>query len=423
LLYAVNPTNGAVTPLGSTGYAITGMAQDPTSGILYAVSNHKSPGAPDTLLRLDPANGAATVIGPVGSKAAPQRIADMDFDSNGNLFGWSEEKDVFVSVDKATGLATPIGENDISTYGSASAFDSNDTFWLLGEGEGKPPVNDEGEFWTIDTATGVPTERGRLTPIDENASSVSAASYDCARTTLYALVNNYGEPPANLVTVDLTTGTLTNKGLTQTAADGLAWYCPLEFEFPTTTATVKAGKKTTLTVPVVRGPRVKGAATAAFSTVNGSAKAGKDFTAASGVLGFANNVAGSSIALNVTPDPKAGSNRMFTLTLSGPSGGGSVGAPYTVTIKAGKPQKAKVKGPKSTAATKVTFKLISGQLPSRFRCKLDKGKFKGCGKAGKKAKKFTLKALKPGKHTLTVQVANGAGLKSKPIKKKFTVLP
>ncbi|HEX2393240.1 MAG TPA: hypothetical protein VHI77_10005 [Solirubrobacterales bacterium] len=62
-------------------------------------------------------------------------------------------------------------------------------------------------------------------------------------------------------------------------------------------------------------------------------------------------------------------------------------------------------------------------MPARFRCKLDRGKFRGCGKNSKKGKKFKTPALKPGQHKLVVQVVNGAGLKSKPAKKTFTVLP
>ena len=54
------------------------------------------------------------------------------------------------------------------------------------------------------------------------------------------------------------------------------------------------------------------------------------------------------------------------------------------------------------------FKLRSAQLPARFRCKLDKGKFKGCGKNSKKGKKYKTPKLEPGKHKLVVQVVMGA---------------
>lgn len=221
-LYRLDPATGATTSLGGTGYAITGLAQDPTTGVLYGVSSQGSPIAPLELLTLNPTTGAATPVGPLGE----QRVADISFDSQGRLFGWSEFGDELVSIDKGSGAATIVGPSGINTAGSGSSFDRNDTYWLMGFKEG-------GAFYTVDTATGVPTARGTLTPIDENDSPVSAAAWDCARTTLYATLNNQGEPPANLVTIDTTTGALVNRGLTVTAADGLEWYCPLGFDFGT----------------------------------------------------------------------------------------------------------------------------------------------------------------------------------------------
>jgi hypothetical protein len=419
-LWNVNPATGAASSVGNTGYAITGMAQDPTTGVLYAVSNFKSPSTPLALLTINPATGAATQIGTFGKE---QKIADIAFNSIGQLFGWWDEpEDNLVSIDKLTGTVTKIGDAGISTYGSGSDFDINDTFWLLGEGEGEVPPNDEGTYWTVDTATGVPTARGRLTPIDENESSISAASFDCSRTTLYATVNNYGDPPANLVTVDLASGLLSNKGGVPIGADGLVWYCPLAFEFATGPIKV-AAKKQTLTLPVIRGPRIKGAASVNFATVNGSAKAGTDFLAAAGTLGFANNAGSGSVAVTIKGNPKAGKNRKFTVALSGPTAGGTVGAPLQITILAAKPKPAKVKGPSQTSSDQPVFKLKSAQLPARFRCKLDNGKFKGCGKNSKKGRKYKTPELDPGKHMLKVQVINGAGKKSKPAKKVFTVLP
>lgn len=418
-LYSVDPATAATTSRGGTGFAITGLAQDPTTGILYGVSNAKSPIAPKTLLTIDPATGAATQVGPLGLI-----IADITFDSQGRLFGWSEENDQLASIDKATGAATEIGTNEIGTYGSGSAFDINDSYWLFpeGEGGGAPGSEEEGGFFTIDTATNKPTFQGKLTPLDDNHSPISAAAFDCARTTLYATVNNFGEPLANLVTIDTATGALSNKGTLPSGADGLEWYCPLAFEFAQPAIKV-AAKKKTLTISVIRGPRIKGAASVNFATVPGSAKAGADFAAASGTLGFANNLTNGALTVAIKGNPKAGKNVKFQVALSNPGGGGTVGAPLQVTILAAKPKPAKISGPKQTSAGRSVFKLSSPQRPARFRCKLDKGKFKGCGKVGKKPRKFQTPPLAPGKHTLKVQVVNGAGKKAKPAKKVFTVLP
>src|SRR5262245_59121994 len=89
-LYSLDPATGAATSLGNTGYAIGALAQDPTTGILYAASNHKSPIAPDTLLTLNPATGAATPIGPFGEF----RVSDMTFDAAGQLYAWVETDDL-----------------------------------------------------------------------------------------------------------------------------------------------------------------------------------------------------------------------------------------------------------------------------------------------------------------------------------------
>jgi uncharacterized protein YjiK len=409
-LYKVDPATGATASVGNTGYAITGLAQDPTTGILYAVSNTRSPIAPLTLLQLDPATGAATPVGPLEGRV----IADISFDSQGRLFGLAEGADDVASIDKQTGAVTLIVSPADISMGNGNSFDRDDNLWFMG-GRGE-----NSEYATIDTTTGAVTPRGQLIPIDENDSAVSAAAWDCARTTLYATLNNRGKPPANLVTIDVSTGAITNKGTTVTAADGLEWYCPLAFETTKKRATVAAGKARTLIVPLVRGPRIKGEASVSYATKSGSAQAGRDFKALSGTATFANNATEQSLALRVTPDPRAGKNRTFTLRLSKPSADGSVGKALTVTIKTAKPR-LKLRGPRQTVAGPV-FRLRSNEIPARFRCKIDGGRFKGCGKNGRKGKTLKIRGLDPGRHTLVVQTVNGAGLKSKPVKKKFAVL-
>src|SRR5512144_710963 len=85
-LWRLDPNTGAATSVGNTGYAISALAQDPTTGALYAASNNRSPIAPNTLLRLDPVTGAATPIGSFGEFQIP----DMSFDSSGRLVAWAE---------------------------------------------------------------------------------------------------------------------------------------------------------------------------------------------------------------------------------------------------------------------------------------------------------------------------------------------
>jgi hypothetical protein len=74
------------------------------------------------------------------------------------------------------------------------------------------------------------------------------------------------------------------------------------------------------------------------------------------------------------------------------------------------------KGPKAqTTSTTAKFKFKSNEAGSKFKCKLDKGKFKGCRSPK------TYKKLKPGKHVFKVRATDKAGNVGKPAKKKFTI--
>ncbi len=87
------------------------------------------------------------------------------------------------------------------------------------------------------------------------------------------------------------------------------------------------------------------AVTVGYSTGNGTATAGTDFTAASGTLTFAPGVTSQTVAIKVTGDTAVESNETFTVTLAGPSGatisrGSATGtitnddvAPTTINVK------------------------------------------------------------------------------------------
>ncbi len=74
-LYVLDPSNGSVLrTIGPTGFDhLTSIDVDPTTGILYGVTN-----GPDRLIRLDPTTGAGTVIGSTGAQ-----IPDIAFDPAG----------------------------------------------------------------------------------------------------------------------------------------------------------------------------------------------------------------------------------------------------------------------------------------------------------------------------------------------------
>jgi chitinase len=72
--------------------------------------------------------------------------------------------------------------------------------------------------------------------------------------------------------------------------------------------------------------------TVGYSTTNGTATAGQDYTAASGTLTFAPGVTAQTIKVNVTGDTTVEPNETFTVTLANPSGTTLATATATATI-------------------------------------------------------------------------------------------
>ena len=82
----------------------------------------------------------------------------------------------------------------------------------------------------------------------------------------------------------------------------------------------------TATFTVNRTGGSDGAASVAFTTANGTANAGSDYTATTGTLNFADGVTSQTITVPITDDMANEGNETFTLTISTPSGGATLGA-------------------------------------------------------------------------------------------------
>ena len=137
-LYRLNPATGAVLqdigPLNDvTGlnYPITGLAFHPTTGVLYGSTGNNPATTAARLVRIDPATAQLTVIGsfnagPTNSSGTPATMADLSFDSAGNLFGvGSIGGPQLYSINLATAQATVIGGTGLtSTTGGGIEFSS-----------------------------------------------------------------------------------------------------------------------------------------------------------------------------------------------------------------------------------------------------------------------------------------------------------
>ena len=102
--YQVSPITGKATLIGDQGQEVTGLAAS-SDGIFGLGGDGR-----DNLVRIDPATGAATPVGPLG----PIKASDggLDFDSDGVLWGVEDaglrNPSRIFTVDTSTGQATTV---------------------------------------------------------------------------------------------------------------------------------------------------------------------------------------------------------------------------------------------------------------------------------------------------------------------------
>jgi len=216
-LYTLNPaTGGVIQDIGAlndaaaVNYSVSGLAFNPITGVLYGatggVSGH-------SLLMINPANGLVTVVGSFNVGSAT--MTDLAFDSSGNLYGISSSGGAnLYSINAATGQAALIGSSGVSfTEGGGLAISSGGVFY------GAPIP---GEYGTYNPTTGA------YTHIATPATPAGGGSYAALAfngSTLYGdnLIAGASGGATHLVTIDPTTGAVTDIGASVTHLDAIAF--------------------------------------------------------------------------------------------------------------------------------------------------------------------------------------------------------
>jgi hypothetical protein len=220
-LYTVNPNTAAYTlvgPLlvGSKPIGITGLAFNPVNGVLYGVTDDFSLNFPDYLVTINPASGAATVVGPLNTTS----ISDISFNSTGALYGWdvqvtpTQASTFLVSISLTTGTATTIGPVLITPNAfpsTPSNFDGGLAFNPAGVLYSESNIGNQGccspypvteVFEKVDPLTGNTTPVSSSSPFGD--SSVNSMAFNAAGILFESTVNSDGY--SSLYTVDPATG-------------------------------------------------------------------------------------------------------------------------------------------------------------------------------------------------------------------------
>ena len=126
--YRIDPATGAATLVGLTGFfSETGLSMSvhPFTGLVYAVGKIGA-GSSLGLFTIDAATGAGTLIGPLGGTG----LVDIAFrNSDGALIGYSGK---MFSINTTTGAASLIGGSGSPREDTAIAFSHADTLYFAG---------------------------------------------------------------------------------------------------------------------------------------------------------------------------------------------------------------------------------------------------------------------------------------------------
>ena len=205
-LYVVD-TETAVTRLvasltvgGRTPVGLDGLAIHPKSGVFYGITAATSTVIPHTLVKIDPTSGAVTPIGDLGHTGS-----DIQFDLDGTLYMWLPGTYQMATVDLDSGLATPRGHSfkqGVLKGGIA----------LIGGGHALvTATGGKGTLDVVDLATGTiapgPSLAGAAFP-----DLIKGLTYS-PKGIVYGINTDAGLPPqANLVSIDQRSGKVTTIG-------------------------------------------------------------------------------------------------------------------------------------------------------------------------------------------------------------------
>jgi hypothetical protein len=199
-------TGRVIRVIGNLTTSLGSLAQNPLTGIVYGVT---SSGGPKRLMIVDPMTGAETLVGSLGTIGFDQGvISDIDFRSDGTLFGWYgayPDHDVPVTINTSTGARTIIGDSGISTFGGGLAFSSGGTLFLA-------DYDFPRQLRTVNTATGLTTIVATLSSSEFATGRIVAMKFHPSNGGLYAAFSSGPSGTSGVVTINPSNGAITDLG-------------------------------------------------------------------------------------------------------------------------------------------------------------------------------------------------------------------
>jgi len=215
-LYTINLASGTATLVGAIRLAggrpigVTGMAASPKDGKLYGITSEQSPNNPRSLVTIDPATGAATLVGELGVAGS-----DIAFNEKGTLYIWLPGTTQLGTVNPSTAAVAPLGRSGQASSPAGIAVDPQGMVFVTAKGAG-------GSLDNVDLASGA-LQIGPLLTGAPFSTQINSMSF--SPSGLLLAVNSNGGSPANtrLVTINTATGVVATIGALPDDTDALAF--------------------------------------------------------------------------------------------------------------------------------------------------------------------------------------------------------
>jgi hypothetical protein len=225
-LYTVDPTTGAVTLVGAVGVSLNGIAYDSQNSTLYGIAGSSN----SNLVTINTTTGAATVVGSLGNSIAAQGIAYNS--ATNTLYAYSKIPastsfpEGLYTLNTTTGAASIVGSGSMlgfTSSGDGLAVDSSGRVYLApggaSGGSGQPHAN----LYTINSTTGLASQGPSFSGAPLANSQMKAMSFDSSGNMYGLDFIPGGAFTTDLVSINPTTGAITNIGSTQNGLDGISF--------------------------------------------------------------------------------------------------------------------------------------------------------------------------------------------------------
>lgn len=309
----------AITGL-TTGDDVVGIDIRPATGQLYGIVKGS---ASDRIVTIDPATGAATVVGaPISPRLAGTSFG-VDFNPVPDRIRVISDADQNLRLNPVTGGASAVtapsttGDGTLA-YATADAGNGTDPVATAAGYTNNVAGTTTTTLYDVETArdvlvTQAPPNNGTLNTVGTGlgiGDVTAAAGFDIAAPGNEAFAALTVAGTTNLYSVNLTTGTAT------LVAGGLGTVDDITIAVPRiTSAATGLTEGGSATVTVTRSGDTSTAASVTYTTGSGSATSDADFAATSGTLSFAAGEGAKTFSVPLTQDNLVEGAETFTVTL------------------------------------------------------------------------------------------------------------